>query len=88
MPSGGVRVRFRGRVAGWTPVGMRTLTSRGTGVSPVVNPANGAMETSHGQDAHATKIRPHPSGALTVPKNSSSLEAKNGKGLMLIISKP
>jgi hypothetical protein len=56
----GVWLRIGGRLADPKEVSVVEVTSRGTGVSPVVNPANGGMEHLHGQDAHATKIQPHP----------------------------
>jgi hypothetical protein len=56
----GVWLRVGGRLAGSTAVSVAEVTRRATGVSPVVNPANGGMEHLHGQDAHATKIQPHP----------------------------
>jgi hypothetical protein len=55
-----VSLRIGGRLADPKEVSVVEVTSRGTGVSPVVNPANGGMEHLHGQDAHATKIQPHP----------------------------
>jgi hypothetical protein len=56
----GVWLRNGGRLAGLTAASVAEVTRRGTGVSPVVNPANGGMEQLYGQDAHATKIQPHP----------------------------